>query len=63
MSATLPRGAPSSTHLAIAAIWVSLSERSFANFWTPMVGSTCQGGIWRVSTRCLMALAQGRTSS
>ncbi len=40
-----------------------VSDMSFLNFWTPTVGSMCQGGIWRVITRWRMDLAQGRVSS
>src|SRR5260370_14074068 len=40
--------------------WVS--ERLFENCWIPTVLSMCHGGIWRVTTRSLMAFAQGRVS-
>src|SRR6185369_5952591 len=60
MSLASPIGAPASTQLAMVAICSSDSEISFLNFCTPAVLSMCQGGIWRVTTRCLMALAQGR---
>src|SRR2546422_11449751 len=55
--------APASTHFKMVSICASDSERSFLNFWMPTVLSICHGGIWRVSTRSRMALAQGRTSS
>ena len=47
----------------MVAIWSSLSDMSFWNFWMPTVLSRCQGGMLRVATRCLMAFAQGRVSS
>src|SRR5688572_7204467 len=40
MSATSPRGAPASTHLAIVRISSSLSDGSFLNSWMPMFFST-----------------------
>ena len=67
MSAGLPRGAPLSAHRAIVAISSSLSDGSFLNFWMPMFFSTYHGGMTPARgprpVRCLMARAQGRTSS
>ncbi len=67
MSAGLPRGAPLSAHFAIFAISSSLSDGSFLNFWMPMFFSTYHGGITPacgpMPVRCLIARAQGRTSS
>src|SRR5437667_9612416 len=45
---------------AISARIVDLSSQDVL---TRRVLSICHGGIWRVSTRSRMALAQGRTSS
>ena len=63
MSAGLPRGAPLSTQRATIAISSALSDGSFLKCWTPTSGSMNQGGISRVAVRCLIDLAQGRTSS
>jgi hypothetical protein len=40
----------------------SVSDMSFLNLVTPTLGSMCQGGIWRDSTRLLIERAQGRAS-
>src|SRR5579883_1013055 len=63
MSFGSPMGAPVSTQRAMTSICSCESDMSFLNFLTPTVGSICQGGIWRVTTRSRMALAQGRVSS
>ncbi len=67
MSAALPRGAPLSTHLAISAISSSESDGSFLKCWMPISRSTYHGGITPacgpMPVRCLIARAQGRTSS
>src|ERR1700683_2911755 len=63
MSLGSPWGAPASTQWAMAEIWLSLREISFWKSWIPTVLSKCHGGIWRVSTLSLMALAHGRVSS
>ena len=67
MSAGLPRGAPLSAHFATFAISSSLREGSSLNFWMPMFFSMYQGGITPargpMPVRCLIARAQGRTSS
>src|SRR5262245_26720050 len=63
MSFGSPLGAPAATQRRIVDICSSLNERSFLNFWMPMVLSICHGGIWRVSTRAAMALTHGRTCS
>ena len=67
MSAGLPRGAPASAHVAIAAISSSLREGSFLKCWMPMFFSTYQGGmtpaLGPMPVRCLMARAHGRASS
>ena len=63
MSLGSPCGAPAFTHLTMVSICSSVSEGSFLKCWMPTVRSRCQGGMVRVSTRCLMAFAQGRASS
>ena len=63
MSVTLPFGAPPSTHAAMVAISLSLSDGSSLNCWMPTLRSMCQGGISRCVTLFLMARAHGRTSS
>src|SRR3954469_1847273 len=63
MSFGSPLGAPAATHARMVSIWSSLSERSFLNFWMPMVLSMCHGGICREPTRCAIDFAQGRASS
>src|SRR5690242_13014220 len=63
ISFILPSGAPSSTQRVMVSICACESDISFLNFLTPTVGSMCHGGIWRVTTRSRMALAQGRVSS
>src|SRR3954470_2015501 len=66
-SAWLPRGAPLSAHFPIVAISSSLSDGSYLNFWMPMFFSTNHGGMTPacgpIAVRCLIARAQGRTSS
>src|SRR5262249_44461648 len=63
MSFGSPFGAPAFTQLTRVSICSSLSERSFLNFWMPMVLSMCHGGIWRAETRAAIDLAHGRASS
>src|SRR6185295_17537241 len=63
MSFGSPFGAPAFTQLTMVSICSSLSERSFLNFWMPMVLSMCHGGICRVITRSRIAFAHGRASS
>ena len=61
MSASLPFGAPASTHAATVAICSGVRLPSFLNF--PKRGSAAQGGISREVTLLRIAFAQGRTSS
>src|SRR5215475_13799245 len=63
MSFGSPCGEPADTHAMIVSICSSLSERSFLNFWMPIVLSMCQGGICRAPTRCAIERTHGRTSS
>src|SRR5262249_61946228 len=63
MSFGSPFGAPAAIHVMIVSIWSSLSDRSFLNFWIPIVLSMCQGGICRDPTRCPIERTHGRTSS
>ena len=63
MSLGFPRGAPASIHRTIVSICSSLSDMSFLKCWMPNDLSRCHGGMVRVSTRCLIALAHGRVSS
>jgi len=63
MSFGSPFGAPLATHDTMVSICSSLSERSFLNFWMPIVLSMCHGGICRAPTREAIDLAQGRASS
>src|ERR1700674_5262590 len=63
MSLASPIGAPESAQRTMVAIWSSLSDMSFLNFWTPTVLSMCHGGIWRLITRSRMDFAHGRVSS
>ena len=63
MSAGFPCGAPESTHFAIVAISPSERATLLENSCIPTFGSMCQGGMFRKTTFCLMALAHGRTSS
>src|SRR5262245_39939687 len=62
ISASLPFGAPPSTHAAIVSICacVRLLSLRILRLWA---GSAPQGGISRATTLVLIALAQGRTSS
>jgi hypothetical protein len=62
-SAGLPRAAPPSIHDTRVAISRSLSDGSSLNWRMPTARSTCQGGIWRASTRVLMDRTHGRVSS
>src|SRR5581483_2793771 len=62
MSASLPRGAPASTHAAIVSIGSRdrlLSLRIFSEY----SGSAPHGGISRAVTFVLITFAHGRTSS
>ncbi len=63
MSAGFPRGAPAAAHADNVSISRSVSDGSSLNCRMPTVRSTCQGGICRASTRCLIERAQGRASS
>src|SRR5258707_15006282 len=67
MSAGFPCGAPLSAHLPTLAISSALNEGSFLYFWMPMFFSMYQGGMTPrcgpMEVRCLIAFAQGRTSS
>src|ERR671912_2613272 len=60
-SASLPFGAPASTHLAIVAISLSVICRSLLNF--SVLRPTPHGGISFLSTFDLIDRAHGRTSS
>ena len=42
---------------------ISASLRDGSAVYSPMLRSMCHGGIWRVTTRSLMARAHGRASS
>src|SRR4029079_6924028 len=63
MSFGSPFGAPAFTQLTIVSICSSESDRSFLNFWMPIVLSMCHGGICRAATRAAIDLAQGRACS
>src|SRR5689334_15411993 len=63
ISAELPLGAPSSTHLTMVAISWSDSDTSFLKWRTPTFLSMYQGGISRATTFCVIDLAQGLASS
>ena len=67
MSAGFPRAAPLSAHLATSATSAALSDGSSLYFWMPMFCSMYHGGMtpaWGpIPVRCLIARAQGRTSS
>src|SRR4051812_39840863 len=55
MSFGSPFGAPAATQARMVSICSSFSDRSFLNFWMPIVLSMCHGGIWREPTRCAIA--------
>src|SRR5438128_2288163 len=62
MSASLPFGAPASTHFTIVSISRSLRLLSLRNF-NDCSESANQGGISRAATRRLIAFAHGLASS